>query len=312
MGPVKGLWAERRNLREVQAAVDILHQELIDNEHAHRSVGIITMNQPQEEAVQEEIKRRRETDPLFAQLLLMAEQHPNQDERPVIKNIENVQGDERDVIIFSIGYAEGPDGVFRRQFGALSAAGGENRLNVAVTRAKKRVHVVCSFDPHELAVDDMKNIGPARFQQYLRYAKAVSERDTAAMSEVRDELGAGTGNTAARNDIRFDSPFEEDVYNRLRDRGYELRTQWGFSGYRIDIAVVDPRNPSRFCLGIECDGAAFHSGRSVRERDIARQRFLERRGWRIARILESKLVAGPHGRDRARVRSPSASARVGT
>ena len=293
--PVKGQWAERRNLREAQVAVDILQQELIDSEHAHRSVGIITMNQPQEEAVQEEIKRRRETDPLFAQLLLMAEQHPNQDERPVIKNIENVQGDERDVIIFSIGYAEGPDGVFRRQFGALSAAGGENRLNVAVTRAKKRVHVVCSFDPHELAVDDVKNIGPARFQQYLRYAKAVSERDTATLSKVREELGAGTANTEARSDVRFDSPFEEDVYNRLRDRGYELRTQWGFSGYRIDIAVVDPRNPGRFCLGVECDGAAFHSGRSVRERDIARQRFLERRGWRIARIWSRSWWQDPTG-----------------
>ena len=292
---VKGQWVERRNLREAQVAVDLLHQELVDNEHAHRSVGIITMNQPQEEAVQEEIKRRRETDPLFAELFLMAEKHPNQDERPVIKNIENVQGDERDVIIFSIGYAEGPDGVFRRQFGALSAAGGENRLNVAVTRAKRRVYVICSFDPCELAVDDAKNIGPARFQQYLRYAKAVSERDTAALSKVREELGAGSSTAAAPIAVEFDSPFEEDVYNRLRDRGYELRTQWGFSGYRIDIAVVDPRNPSRFCLGVECDGAAFHSGRSVRERDIARQRFLERRGWRIARIWSRSWWRDPHG-----------------
>ncbi len=290
---VDGLWSNNRNLREASRVVDVLHTELAEAQESHRSVGIITFNAAQAEAVEDEIRRRTETDPDFATLYSQANMHPDRDERPVVKNVENVQGDERDVIIFSVGYGPSPEGQFRRIFGPLSQTGGENRLNVAVTRAKQRVYVVCSFEPKELAVQDLKNLGPVRFQQYLRYARAVSDRDADELAKVREELRAPVVNVGGALTPSFDSPFEEQVYERLTRAGYDVRTQWGFGGYRIDLAVVDPANPTRFCLGIECDGAMFHSARSVRERDVARQLFLERRHWKIARIWSRSWWQNP-------------------
>jgi len=160
-------------------------------------------------------------------------------------------------------------------------------------------------------VDDVKNIGPARFQQYLRYAKAVSSAITATLSKVREELGAGTANTEARSDVRFDSPFEEDVYNRLRDRGYELRTQWASAAIASILRWWTP------------ESWPFLSWRRMRRCSVPQRSQRSRtrhsasafsRETRLAdrADLESKLVAGSHGRDRARVRSPSSHRRVGS
>ncbi len=291
--PVPGRWADKRNLEEARKVVEVLHELLREGgEGKPLSVAIVTFNAPQADAVKDEIERRRGVDAGFAGLLLAAENRERIDDRPVVKNIENVQGDERDVVIFSVGYAAGADGVLRKYFGPLSVGGGENRLNVAVTRARKGIYVVCSFDPEILAVETSKNLGPVRFQQYLRYAKAVSSRDPEAFARVIREINPAV-KVAASGSPTFDSPFEEQVHDALVRRGFTVHTQVGLSSYRIDLAVVDPRNPSRYCLGIECDGAMFHSGRSVRERDLARQRFLESKGWRIARVWSRNWWLAP-------------------
>jgi len=278
---VDGRWEQQTNPVEVARCVDLLRELLAAD--GERSLGVITFNAKQMDAVKDEIERRREEDADFAALWGAAEARAL-DDRPFVKNLENVQGDERDVIVLSVGYGPAPDGVFRKQFGVLNYQGGENFLNVAVTRARERVVVVCSFDPEHLAVETSANVGPVRFKQYLLYAKSVSARQPEATRKILGDVNPDLLVQKREAQPGFESPFEEEVHKALTQRGYAVDTQVGLSGYRIDLAVIDPRDPGRYCLGIECDGATFHSGRSVRERDVSRQLFLEGRGWTIHRV----------------------------
>ena len=206
------------------------------------------------------------------------------DERIFVKNIENVQGDERDIIIFSVAYAKNKEGRVYSRFGTLGQQGGENRLNVAVTRAKEEIHLVSSIEPYELNVTNAKHDGPKLLKSYLEYAKAVSELNKEKIESVMTEVNEESNMKRQEQDLSFDSPFEEEVYEKLTSIGYKIDTQVGMSGYRIDMSVVHPNYPHRYILGIECDGAMYHSAPSARERDVYRQRFLESKGWTIARI----------------------------
>ena len=171
-----------------------------------------------------------------------------------------------------------------QHFGSLNKLGGENRLNVAVSRAIEKIVVVSSIEPSDLDVSQSLHDGPKLFQKYLDYAKAVSNREISRVEHILLELSADTGLRQDGAQLNFDSPFEQEVYEELRGRGYDIHSQVGQSGFRIDLAIVDPDDPSRYVLGIECDGASFHSSESARERDVFRQKFLERRGWTIHRI----------------------------
>ena len=207
-----------------------------------------------------------------------------------VKNIENVQGDERDIIIFSIGYAKNEKGRVSANFGSLSQDGGENRLNVAISRAKQKIYIVTSIEPEELNVESSKNKGPKLFKKYLQYARAVSNGN---QNEAESTLNSVLDTNIIYNDgVNFDSDFESEVYDALVEKGYDVHKQVGVSGYRIDLAIYD-RKKSKYILGIECDGAAFHSSKSARERDIYRQRYLESRGWKIARIWSKNWWNNP-------------------
>ena len=206
------------------------------------------------------------------------------DERVFVKNIENVQGDERDTIIFSIGYAKNEEGRVYNRFGTLGQQGGENRLNVAVTRAKEEIHVVSSIEPLELSVSAVKNDGPKFLKSYMEYAQAVSGIQTETAEAVLSMLNEEMNTKCQEDDLVFDSPFEEQVHEQLTNAGCKVDTQVGMSGYRIDLAVVHPDNPQKYILGVECDGAMYHSAPSAKERDVYRQRFLESKGWTITRI----------------------------
>ncbi|MCR9160832.1 MAG: AAA domain-containing protein [Nannocystaceae bacterium] len=286
---VDGIWEKQTNFAEANKCVELIESIARANEAKPKSIGVVTVNMKQQQAIDAAIRREEEARPEFAELL-HALRHPasgSRDDALIIKNIENIQGDERDVIIFSTGYARpARDRTMRRNFGAIGQAGGENRLNVAFTRARSQMHVLCSFDPAEVSVEGAKNRGPKVLLTYLQYARAVSEgREEVADSLVADLSQATERNTPGQGKaLQFDSDFEEQVYDALHRRGLELDTQVGSGGYRIDLAVVDPRDPTRYCLAIECDGAAYHSGRSVRERDVARQQLLEGRGWTFERI----------------------------
>lgn len=280
---VSGTWEDRRNAEEASAVLDLL-TELLGNGRGRR-IGIITFNDAQMNEILDQMDRRCGEDPVFAELITQARNPSshNRDDALFVKNIENVQGDERDIIIFSIGYAPDPSGRVFLRFGSLSMEGGDNRLNVAVSRAKERIYVVTSIEPEQLDVSNVKNRGPRLMRSYLEYAKAVSTRQNERFLAVLRDINPDLDRQSEAGNF-FDSPFEEQVCEALRRHNLIVDAQVGISGYRIDLAIADPELPSRYVLGIECDGATYHSASCVRERDAYRQRFLESRGWKIHRI----------------------------
>jgi len=278
---VDGLWINQSNLLEAQKVVNILKKQI--TERPNQSVGIITFNVNQQENILDEIDRLIEDDKEFA-VLYNQMQTRDLDQRIFVKNIENVQGDERDLIIFSVGYARVENGRVYNRLELLSHLGGENRLNVAVSRAKEKIIVVSSIEPNELDVTNAKNRGPKLLKSYLEYAKSTSENNREMVDRILKEIQDGSHTVVSSQSLHFDSGFEVQVYDMLVDLGYEVHTQVGMSGYKIDLAVVDPSDSTKYLLGIECDGAMYHSSPSAKERDVYRQRFLESWGWKIERI----------------------------
>ncbi|GAQ19284.1 helicase [Oceanobacillus picturae] len=287
-----GRWINQQNTVEAEDVVELLKQKLIED--VSKTIGIITFNAKQQAAIEHAIDRHSEIDPEFG-VIYEQVMSRDLDERIFVKNIENVQGDERDIIIFSIAYAKNKEGKVHSRFGTLGIEGGENRLNVAVTRAKQEIHLVSSIDPHELNVTGSKNIGPRLLKSYMEYAKAVSNLNKDKVEASLTNLSGEINTTKQEGHLQFDSPFEEEVYEKLTEIGYSVDTQVGMSGYRIDLAIVDPNDPSKYVLGIECDGAMYHSSPVARERDIYRQRFLEQKGWKIDRIWSRNWWKDPYG-----------------
>jgi very-short-patch-repair endonuclease len=281
---VNGVWENRRNRVEAEAVCDLLF-ELLQQHGTDKSIGVITFNNTQQSEILDRIERRQMEHPEFGTLAQRAfnPDSGNKDDALFVKNIENVQGDERDIIVFSVGYGPDPTGRVRANFGTLNQEGGDNRLNVAISRSRERVIVVSSVEPEQLSVATAKNRGPRLLRSYLEYAKAVhAQSEDARLSVLRGINPALDVNAQAKG--RFDSPFEEQVYEALARHNLTIDLQVGVSGYRIDLGVRDPDDPTRYILGIECDGASYHSAASARERDAYRQRFLEFRGWTIHRI----------------------------
>ena len=280
-----GMWENNTNHVECKEVIDQI-KKLWSNVTKYPSILVITFNDTQKELIELELKKQ-EGDPEFAQLQTAANEGKPLSEHLRVKNIENVQGDERDVVIFSIGYAENAEGKFANRFGTLNQAGGENRLNVAITRAREKMIVISSIKPEMIKTTG--SVGPKRLQQFLEYAKASSESNEDRVDDVLTRLNdgvkvqdGGKGENNAKLD--FDSDFEVQVHTKLVEKKYEVHTQVGHSGYRIDLAIVHPKDHSKYILAVECDGATFHSAKSVKERDVMRQEFLERAGWKFARI----------------------------
>ncbi|MET9967560.1 DUF4011 domain-containing protein, partial [Streptomyces sp. NPDC006356] len=184
-----------------------------------------------------------------------------------VKNLETVQGDERDVIILSIGYGPDHQGKLRSSFGPINKEGGWRRLNVAVTRARRRMEVVASFYGGDLPDSGNKSVQHLkRYLQYAQHGPRILQTE------------------AADPDAAPESPFEEEVIDVLRDWGYSVQPQVGVAGFRIDMAVRHPAAPGTYALGIECDGAMYHSSRAARDRDRLREAVLRDLGWRLHRI----------------------------
>ena len=247
------------NVAEARRVVErILHHATL---RPDRSVGVIAFSDAQASRITVELeairRSRPDLDEYFAQDRL---------DGFFVKNIESVQGDERDVVIFSIGYGRDEHGKFTMNFGPVGREGGERRLNVAITRARERVEIVSS-----VRAADFQETSNPRVQSLKRYLD-YAERGIPAFAD--------DGVTGAEPD----SPFEEDVIAVVRELGCEPRPQVGQAGYRIDIGVVHPTEPGRYILGVECDGATYHSSQVARDRDRLRQDVLEGLGWTIHRI----------------------------
>ena len=287
---VDGRWINQSNEIEAIEVVNVLKDILINQ--PGKTVGIITFNSKQQTKVQDQmdkaLKKDLEFNNVYNQMMIK-----DLDERVFVKNIENVQGDERDIILFSIGYAKNEEGKVYNRFGVLNQKGGENRLNVAITRAKEGIIVVSSIEPEELNVAKTEQMGPKLLKSYLKYARAVSNAGFDQIKAVVQEINENVDTHVQDKELHFDSPFEEQVYSQLRNLGYEVTTQVGMSGYRIDLAVIHPQDSSRYILGIECDGAMYHSSTNAKERDVYRQNYLESRGWTIERIWSRNWWKNP-------------------
>ncbi len=236
------------------------------------TLGVVAFSTVQRQAIQDALEVGLRQHP---ELQAFFNRHPH--EPFFIKNLENVQGDERDVILISIGYGRTKDGYLSMSFGPLSGEGGERRLNVLITRAKQRCEIFTNLTADDLDVSRVKHAkgGVAALKMFLEFAQ-----------HGRLSQNIETGR-------EMDSPFEEAVFRALTARGHTVRPQVGSQGFFIDLAVVDPDQPGRYALGIECDGAMYHSARSARDRDRLRQGVLEAVGWHLHRIWSTDWFRDP-------------------
>jgi len=253
----------RHNLKEAMAVAELVREHLTTNPEL--SLGIVSFSVSQRKAIEEAIDLLRKENPELNSLFTYDTEEP-----VFIKNLENVQGDERDVIILSVGYGKDEAGKMTLNFGPINREGGARRLNVAVTRARYSLKLIASIEPEDIDLSRVDSKGAKLLRNYLEVA--------------RDGVKATYKDEKVYTDAEFDSPFEESVYQALTQRGVQLVPQLGVSQYRIDLAVVDPKQPGRYLLGIECDGAMYHSAFTARDRDRLRQQVLEGLGWKIYRI----------------------------
>ena len=276
---VDGLWENKSNMAEAKKVIELL-RGIFTSRKNNETIGIITFNASQRDLINDVLDEECAKDGEFGKLVAneMKRFDNGEDVGLFIKNIESVQGDERDVIVFSIGYAKNSDGRLMQRFGWLNNRGGENRLNVAVSRAKKKIYIVSSFEPRELQVEDNKNDGPRILKKYLQYADAISSGNR----DLADSILHSFGDDRWVRTEEFNSGHIADkVYNALLRKGYSVERNVGIGGYQIDLAV---KQNDRYILGIECDSRLYEISESTRERDYHRQKYLESRGWKIHRV----------------------------
>ena len=229
-----------------------------------KSIGVVTFNSEQQTLIENLLDDARRGNPEIERAFSVEAAEP-----VFVKNLETVQGDERDVILFSVTYGPDRAGHVTMNFGPLNRQGGERRLNVALTRARHELVVFSTLHPDAIDLSRTRARAVADLRDFLRFAE-----------NGRRVLGVGP--QGYRED--FDSPFERAVARALETRGWTIHPQVGVSAYRIDLGVVHPDAPGRYLAGIECDGAMYHSSAFARERDKIRQAVLEDLGWRIVRI----------------------------
>ena len=260
------------------------------------SLCVGTFNLRQQLAVQDELERRRRDDPSIEPFFDRSLPEPF-----FVKNLENIQGDERDAIFLSVTYAKAADGVLRYNFGALNGENGWRRLNVLTTRARRRMTVFASMRAADIAPTSAVSQGPRLLRDFLDYA----EHGRLTLPNVSASAAA-------------ESPFEREVMLALLERGLKVVPQVGVAGYRIDLGVLDDELPGRFVCGIECDGVAYHASETARDRDRLRQQGLEARGWTLVRVWSTDWFKDRAGQvervvtfvDEARRRARDASVRA--
>lgn len=251
----------RRRHNEIEA--DTICEHILNHvsDHPNWSLGVVGLSVAQRNLIQTKVEALCREHPHVERFCDESKEEPF-----FVKNLENVQGDERDVIFVSIAYGKDANGYFGQSFGPVSQRGGERRLNVLFTRARKRCVIFASITHEDIRVDTTKHEGPRVLKRFMKYA-ATGDLDIPV--ETGDEM---------------DSPFEEDVASVLKEHGYVVHHQVGAAGFKIDLAIVDPDNNNHYVLAIECDGARYHSTSWARERDRLRQQVLEGKGWRFHRI----------------------------
>ena len=259
--PITGVSGTRSNPDEVEKVVELVLEHA--RKTPHEALGVIAFGQRHADNIDNALNRRLSeiNDPSLDEFF-----SEKNEERFFVKNIERVQGDERDIIILSVGYHKDINGNLPYRFGPILHEGGERRLNVAVTRARSRLTLVSSFSHRDMDPGRSAAKGVDLLRRYLEYAASGGENIGSDILDVPL------------------NPFELSVKNGLDRRGVPVTPQYGVSGYRIDFACAHPREPGRMVLAIEADGASYHSAHTTRDRDRLRQQVLESKGWRFHRI----------------------------
>ena len=277
----------RTNRKEAETVVAAVVERLLDPAFADKTCGVVTFSMAQQGLIEDLLDEEQAKHPEIQRFF-----DPALPEPFFVKNLENVQGDERDAIFFSIGYAPDEKGYFAMNFGPLNRPGGERRLNVAVTRAKEEVVVFTSIESTQIDLSRTAALGAAHLREFLSYAERadLAEGGASRPGEPNRSAGAGLGD------------FENEVAEVLRCHGYAVDERVGRSGYRVDLAVRAQPDDGSYAIAVECDGDAYRSASSARDRDVSRRSVLEGLGWRVARCwclewwfdrerAESKLLA---------------------
>jgi very-short-patch-repair endonuclease len=263
---VYGRSKDRTNRPEADRVVAEVVARLKDPKRRRASIGVVTFSVAQQALIEELLDVARREDSEIERFF-----SEDEVEEPVfIKNLENVQGDERDVIIFSICYGPDHTGIVSLNFGPINRTGGERRLNVAITRARRELLVFTSLRADMINLARTKAVGAAHLKTFLDYA----ERGPIALPSAN----------SVHDTAECESPLEQEIHDALLRRGWRLHKQVGCSGYRIDLAVMHPEREGRYAIGIECDGANYHRARSARDRDRLRDSVLKDLGWRLERV----------------------------
>lgn len=249
------------NIEEARKLACAIFKHFKENPTLSLGIGTFSIRQKYavEDVVEEMLRQDNSLETFFSK---------DKPEHFFVKNLESIQGDERDVIFISVGYGKNASGRLPMNFGPINQSGGARRLNVLITRARKRLEIFSSIRGDDFDLSRTDSDGVHLLKHYLDFA----EKGKRALLQETD---AG--------DI-LESPFEESVYDLLTNKGYKVKKQVGCSGYRIDLAIVDDANPGKCIIGIECDGAHYHSSATARDRDRLRQQVLEDLSWNIYRI----------------------------
>lgn len=268
---INGIYARgqgRTNEAEARAITRMIVQRLEEWLHLPEddrlTLGVITFNAEQQRLILDLLDEERRNNPDL-------EWYFDDDrlEPVIVKNLENIQGDERDIMLFSITFGPDAAGKLSMAFGALNGEGGEKRLNVAITRARRELHIFASIHADDIDLTRTRALGVKHLKAFLDFAN----RGPVALP-AQDEGSLGP----------TENMFENAVRTAIEARGWEVRTQIGVSGFRIDLGVVHPDHAGAYLAGIECDGATYHSSASARDRDKVRQAVLEGLGWNILRV----------------------------
>ena len=249
-----------RNPEEARAIVE--EAARLMRARTDRSIGIVAVNKAQADLISTLIDEMTASDPALQAYRTHWE---DKLEYFFVKNLENVQGDERDIILVSTVYGKTAEGVFHQKFGPITRDFGHRRLNVLFTRAKRRLALFTTLDHTEIVAEGKKR-GVRVLKEFLEYA-----------STGTIQHGRATGQEP-------DSDFERWFLTRLKAAGYVAHPQVGVAGYRIDVGIIHPDKPGSYILGLECDGATYHSSKAARDRDRLRQSVLEELNWRIHRV----------------------------
>ena len=272
---------ERINRGEAQAVAAAALKHAADRPAL--SLGIVAFSRAQERAIREEMEILRgqhvDLEPFFTTA------HPF--EPFFIKNLENVQGDERDVIFISIGYGRTADGRVRQNFGPLNKSGGERRLNVLISRAKQRCEIFSNITGDDIGQSD--SLGVTALSRYLTFAARSGRAAPAGTSAALDFP------ERQERTQREQSQFEKVVADALEQLGFIVESDIGTGKVRIDFALVDPENRDRYMLALECDGDPYYMARTARDRDRLRQQVLERMGWHFHRVWSTAWFRYPQG-----------------